>query len=71
MAQPIKKLSDFRRVSLKPGESRNVGFTLTPEKLKIWDINMNHVVEPGEFKVMIGAASDDIRLMDTFEVEEK
>ena len=70
VSQPIKKLSDFKRITLQPGESREVIFTLTPEKLKIWDINMKHVVEPGEFEVMIGASSNDIRLKDYFWVVE-
>ncbi len=69
VSQPIKKLSDFKRVSLKTGESREVIFTLNPEKLKIWDINMQHVVEPGEFEVMVGASSKDIRLKDSFWVK--
>jgi beta-glucosidase len=70
VSQPLKKLCDFKRISLKSGASCKVKFTLTPEKLKIWDINMNHVVEPGEFEVMIGASSNDIRLRDNFWVVE-
>ncbi len=65
VSQPLKKLCDFKRISLKSGASFKVEFTLTPEKLKIWDINMNHVVEPGEFEIMIGASSNDIRLRDS------
>lgn len=70
VSQPLKKLSDFKRITLQRGESQTVTFTLTPEKLKIWDINMNHVVEPGEFEIMIGTSSNDIRLTDNFWVVE-
>ena len=45
-------------------------FTITPDKLRIWDINMNHIVEPGEFEIMVGASSCDIKLEDTFRVVE-
>lgn len=70
VSQPLKKLSDFKRITLKSGESQIVTFSLTQEKLKIWDINMKHVVEPGEFEIMIGASSNDIRLKDNFWVVE-
>lgn len=69
VAQPIQKLSAFKRITLKPGETKPVTFKLPPERLKIWDLQMQPVVEPGEFKVMIGSASDDIRLTDSFEVQ--
>jgi len=69
VSQPLKKLCDYKRIKLQPGQSHQVTFTLTPEKLKIWDINMNHVLEPGEFEVMIGASSNDIKLKTSFWVE--
>jgi len=64
VSQPVKK------VTLKKGESKKITFTLTPEKLKIWDINMKHVTEPGEFEIMLGSSSCDIRLKDSFWVKE-
>ena len=59
------QLRGFERVSLKPGETRQVTFSLKPEDLQILDRNMNWTVEPGEFEVMIGASSQDIRLKKT------
>jgi beta-glucosidase len=55
-------------VSLDPGESRTVEFTLGREELKMLDERMHWVVEPGEFQVMIGSSSEDIRLRGTFAV---
>lgn len=63
-----KVLRGFERISLNPGESRNVTFTLTPQDLALWDINNNFTVEPGTFSVMLGASSADIRLKGMFEV---
>lgn len=67
VAQPPLLLKAFRRLFLKKGESRTVTFRLTKDDLAIYDIDMNYVVEPGEFKVRIGAASNDIRLEGIFE----
>ena len=62
VARPIMELRGFQRVRLDPGESRQITFTLGPEHLRMLDRNMNWVVEPGAFRVMIGASSRDIRL---------
>lgn len=59
------QLRGFERVSLQPGETRQVTFSLKPEDLQILDRNMNWTVEPGEFEVMIGSSSQDIRLKKT------
>jgi beta-glucosidase len=59
VTRPVKELKDFRRITLEPGESKTVQFTLDPSKLAFWDINMNFVVEPGEFEVMVGRSSAD------------
>jgi beta-glucosidase len=63
-----KNLRGFERVHLKPGETRNVKFTLTPGDLSLWDRNMHFVVEPGMFKVMVGSSSEDIKLSGEFEM---
>lgn len=68
VSRPVKELKGFRRVTLEPGESRSVTFTLAPEELKMLDEKMHWVVEPGEFLVMIGSSSEDIRQKGTFEV---
>jgi beta-glucosidase len=63
-----KNLRGFDRVHLEPGETRTLTFTLRPDDLSIWDRNMHFVVEPGKFRVMIGAASEDIRLTGEFTI---
>ena len=63
VTRPVKELKGFERVALKAGESKRVEFTLTPEHLRYYDLNMNRVVEPGEFKVMVGPSSKDEDLL--------
>ena len=62
VARPITELKGFQRIHLKPGESKTVNFMITPELLSMWDLNMKKTVEPGDFRIMIGASSKDIRL---------
>lgn len=68
VTRPVKELRDFKRISLNAGESKTVQFTLDPTKLAFWNINMEFVVEPGEFEVMVGRSSVDF-LTKTFVVE--
>jgi len=68
---PVKVLKGFRRVTLKPEETKEVQFVLTPEDLSLWNQEMKRVVEPGDFKIMVGSASDDIRQEGTLTVEKK
>ena len=63
-----KNLRGFSRVNLRPGETKTVTFTLNPSDLSLWDRNMKFVVEPGTFRVMVGASSEDIRLSGEFVV---
>lgn len=63
-----KVLRGFERITLEPGESKEVSFTLTPQDLAIWDINNKFSVEPGTFEVQVGTSSQDIKLKDRFEV---
>jgi beta-glucosidase len=63
-----KNLRGFERIHLKPGETKAITFTLKPEDLALWDRQMHYVVEPGTFKVMVGSASEDIRLTGQFEI---
>ncbi len=65
-----KNLRGFERVHLKPGETRTLSFVIKPEHLQLINEQYQHVVEPGDFKVMMGASSEDIRLEDTFTVIE-
>jgi len=59
VTRPVKELKDFKRVTLEPGETKIVELEINPEKLKYWDINMEFVVDPGEFTVMVGNSSAD------------
>lgn len=61
-------LRGFERITLQPGETKEVSFTLTPQDLGLWDINNRFTVEPGTFAVRIGASSADIRLKGQFEI---
>lgn len=62
-------LKAFERVELRKGESRDVQFNLTADDLALYNLHMQKVVEPGEFEVMVGAASNDIRLRDHFTIQ--
>lgn len=64
-SQPLKQLKHFERVMIKKGETHHFTFTLTPEDLSIINRNMKRVVEKGDFKVMVGSSSDDIKLQTT------
>jgi beta-glucosidase len=66
---PDRSLKGFQRMHLDPGESRAAVFELGPEQLQLLDRNWEWRVEPGEFRVMIGASSDDIRLQGAFRVQ--
>lgn len=66
VTRPIKELKDFKRISLVPGETKQVSFTITPDKLSFYDINMKEVVEPGDFTIMVGSSSqkyDSVKLI--------
>ena len=58
---PIIALKGFSRITLKPGENKEVTFKVGPEQLSLWNREMKRVVEPGEFKIMVGSSSADIR----------
>jgi beta-glucosidase len=60
MTRPVKELKGFQRVTLQPGEKRRVEFVLGHEQLGFWNREMRYVVEPGEFRVMVGANSADV-----------
>ncbi len=62
VVQPLMQLKKFQRVFIPKGETRQLTFTLDAEDLSIINAEMESVVEPGDFTVMIGGSSDDIRL---------
>ncbi|WP_242111829.1 glycoside hydrolase family 3 C-terminal domain-containing protein [Luteimonas aquatica] len=63
-----KNLRGFERIHLKAGERRTVRFALKPEDLALWNRQMQRVVEPGRFRVMVGSGSEDIRQQGEFEI---
>ena len=71
VSTPVKELKGFRKVWLKPGESIKVQFELGPSHLSLVNRHLKRVVEPGEFKVMIGHSSDKIALQGTFRIAER
>ena len=62
VARPVMELKGFQRIHLKAGEIKTGTFIITPEMLSMLNEKLERVVEPGEFKIMIGASSTDIRL---------
>lgn len=61
VSRPVKELKGFERISLKKGESRTVSFDITAEQLKFYNSELNWVCEPGDFEVMIGGNSRDVK----------
>ena len=59
VTRPVKELKGFKRISLKPGETKTVDLTVSPELLSFTNIEMKHLVEAGEFEIMIGKSSRD------------
>ena len=62
VSQPMLQLRHFARVAIKKGATRRVSFTVTPEDLSIVNRDMQTVVEPGDFDVMVGGSSDNLPL---------
>jgi beta-glucosidase len=60
VTRPIKELRGFRRISLNPGETKTVEFSLGFEELSFLNRDMHKVVEPGTFKIMVGGNSVDL-----------
>lgn len=70
VARPIMELKGFKRIALKRGETKKVTFEITPEILEMLNEKMEKVVEPGDFRIMVGASSNDIRLRGNLHVQE-
>jgi beta-glucosidase len=69
VTRPVKELKGFQRVTLRAGEKRRLEFTLTPQLLGFYNRDMHFVVEPGEFKLMVGTSSaDEHELQTSFQV---
>lgn len=59
--RPVKELKGFERIYLQPGQTRTVTFKIAPEMLKFYDYDLQYVIEPGDFQVMIGSNSRDVK----------
>jgi beta-glucosidase len=66
VVRPLKELKGFQKISLKPGEQRHLSFTVDRELLSFFNSKLQWGAEAGEFKLMVGSASDDIRLETTY-----
>lgn len=69
VTRPVQQLVGFARVSLAPGQSAQLQFTLPVNQLAFLDSRMRWVVEPGEIRVMLGSSSADVRLRGAFNIE--
>lgn len=68
VVRPVKELKDFVKIGLRPGETKTVQFIITKEKLSFYNDHLEWIAEPGLFDLMIGAASNDIRQQEMFEL---
>ncbi len=59
VTRPVKELKGFQRITLSPGQTKSVTLEITPEHLAFYNIDMNYVVESGEFEIMVGNSSRD------------
>lgn len=68
VTRPVQELKGFQRVTLAPQEQKTLTFHVPVRQMAFYDRNMQLVVEPGEIQVMVGSASDDIRLSGSFTI---
>jgi beta-glucosidase len=61
VTRPVKELKRFQKIELKPGESKTVSFDITPEDLKFYNNELQYAWEEGEFQIMIGGNSRDVK----------
>ncbi|MGE5222449.1 MAG: glycoside hydrolase family 3 N-terminal domain-containing protein [Omnitrophica WOR_2 bacterium] len=68
VARPVKELKAFQRVHIEPKKTASVSLDLEVTRLGMYDMDMNYVVEPGEYEILVGSSSEDIRLRGVIEV---
>ncbi len=68
VARPVMELKGFQRINVKARETKTISFSITPELLSMLNLNMEQIIEPGDFRIMIGTSSRDIRLKQTLTV---
>ncbi|MXP48243.1 beta-glucosidase [Altererythrobacter luteolus] len=61
VTRPVKELAGFQRVTLQPGESRQVDIAIEPRSFMMWNRDMERVIEPGDFTIMVGPNSEDLQ----------
>jgi beta-glucosidase len=61
VTRPVKELKGFERITLGPGEKRTIALDISPDHLAFWNLDMQRVVEPGEFAIMVGSKSVDLQ----------
>ncbi|ABQ04599.1 glycoside hydrolase family 3 N-terminal domain-containing protein [Flavobacterium johnsoniae] len=71
VVRPVLELRDFEKVKLNAGESKTIEFTIDKEKLSFYNDKLEWTTEPGDFELMIGSSSADIKLRSDFELLEK
>jgi beta-glucosidase len=64
--RPVKELKGFKKIMLQPGETKTITFVIDKQKLSFYNDQLQWITQAGEFNLMIGSASDDIRLQDNF-----
>lgn len=68
VVRPVKELKDFQKIKLEAGESKTITFSINKEKLSFYNKDLKWIAEPGDFDLMIGSSSSDIRLNTKFEL---
>jgi beta-glucosidase len=68
VTRPVKELKDFKKINLQAGEKTTVQFTLSPEQLAYYNLDMNWTIDPGMFNVFVGGNSQDV-LQSEFELK--
>lgn len=68
VVRPIIELKDFQKIQLNAGETKNIQFIIDKEKLSFYNAALQWITEPGDFEVMMGSSSSDIRLRTSFEL---
>jgi beta-glucosidase len=68
ITRPVKELKGFKRITIEPGQTKQVTFQLPVNQLAFYDADFNYVVEPGTVEVMVGSSSEDIPCIGTFEI---
>ena len=72
VTRPIKELLDYKRISMKPNESKQIYFNIPIKKLAFYDINMKNCVEKGNFEFMVGGSSKESGLVkDSFDLMDR